>query len=364
MTGEEGRAVQGAKRKEPQLQDVETLTAGPREAETGAPGGSAVSGSGSAAADADPDEGGGDGEIPPADHETGTEKPVGREDGAAGQQDAKDGAAAEGAAGDGGAGAGQESPALEREERPDETERLALDAVEARLSQLAGAVERQSALLKSVGGAGKEEADRNELRELAEMVKAALSDLEEKISAAAVGVRRNVELLEGVRDALAGHGRDLRGIVEGGAQGTGVEELVEGVRSALEEQSRDLKAATENGAPEKGGGELLERLSAEVRAYTADTNMGRGFSRPLRWAALSALSVAAPALLLAGTFVGQQWQVLPLKDGTGGWRGHVWEHYGDEIVGCVKRAYGDGSSSECVVDVRPSVEQVRRAAGR
>ena len=135
------------------------------------------------------------------------------------------------------------------------------------------------------------------------------------------------------------------------------------VRDAVGEQGEALKGIAERS---QGTGDIMgafERVAEEVRAYTADRNLRNSLSSgPLRWAGVAALAVGAPALILAGAFVGQRWEVLPLEDATGGWRGHVWEYYGGEIVGCVQKAYRDGSSFECVVNVRDSVDRVRRAA--
>ena len=110
-------------------------------------------------------------------------------------------------------------------------------------------------------------------------------------------------------------------------------------------------------------GEAVGTFEAKLQAYIKDLNkekeLGGGV---VRWVLLSAVAVAAPALLLAGAFVGQRWEVLPVEDATGGWRDHVWERYGGDLVGCVRQGLRDQSSFECVVDVRGSVEKVRASA--
>ena len=44
---------------------------------------------------------------------------------------------------------------------------------------------------------------------------------------------------------------------------------------------------------------------------------------------------------------------LALEDRTGGWRDHVWDRYGRDIVDCVQVARGEGGEVVCTVKVRP-----------
>ena len=137
-----------------------------------------------------------------------------------------------------------------------------------------------------------------------------------------------------------------------------VEEKVDAASEAIEEGFGNVDALASVG---KG----MERLEAAMMAYSGDLNRRiKSVSGPQRWAAIAAVAVAAPACVVAGAFVEHEWRVLPIEDSTGGWRGHVWDNYGKDIVGCVQQAYRDRSSYSCVVDVRKSVEQVRGSAGR
>ncbi len=112
-------------------------------------------------------------------------------------------------------------------------------------------------------------------------------------------------------------------------------------------------------------GEGIEVLNDRLMAYSSDLNRRiKSVGGPHRWAVIVGLAVAAPVCVVAGAFVEQEWKVLPIEDSTGGWHDHVWANYGETIVGCVQKAYRDGSSYSCVVDVRKSVEQVRRASQR
>ena len=70
-----------------------------------------------------------------------------------------------------------------------------------------------------------------------------------------------------------------------------------------------------------------------------------------RWWAL-AIAAGFPAFLLLGLLVEQQFQVIPLHDLTGGWRGHVWEQYGQTIVDCAVEAMRTDAEIDCPLVVR------------
>ena len=165
------------------------------------------------------------------------------------------------------------------------------------------------------------------------------------------------------QDEVAEPDAALEGTVKAVLAAMGQE--VKGVRELVVAQGKYLKAIGESGEGEKGVREVVERVSDEVRAYMDDADRRSSLSSgALRWAGLAALAVAAPGLLLAGAFVGQRWEVLPVEDATGGWRDHVWERYGGDVVACVRQGFRDGSSFECVLDVRASVEEARARASR
>ena len=67
-----------------------------------------------------------------------------------------------------------------------------------------------------------------------------------------------------------------------------------------------------------------------------------------------ALAIAAgfPAALLLGVLVEQQFQVIPIHDPTGGWRGHVWDNYGRAVVDCVAEAMRTDAEVDCSLVVR------------
>ena len=70
-----------------------------------------------------------------------------------------------------------------------------------------------------------------------------------------------------------------------------------------------------------------------------------------RWAGL-AIAAGLPAALMLGVLVQLQFQVIPLHDPTGGWRGHVWENYGRRIVDCAVEAMATNAEVDCPLVVR------------
>lgn len=114
-----------------------------------------------------------------------------------------------------------------------------------------------------------------------------------------------------------------------------------------------LEARSDHGAREGRAAEAADRLGDEIRVHTADFHRWYDVERRLRrrWSWL-ALAVAVPAFLLLGVLVERQFEVIPLDDPTGGWRGHVWENYGRRIVDCATEAQRTGSEVECSFTVR------------
>ena len=102
---------------------------------------------------------------------------------------------------------------------------------------------------------------------------------------------------------------------------------------------------------------MLERLTGgseeRVRVQTGDFHrwVESDRFRRKRWTA-AAVAAAAPAALLLGILVEQQFQVIPLHDPSAGWSAHVWENYGRTIVNCAAEAMRTGSEVDCLLVVR------------
>ena len=174
---------------------------------------------------------------------------------------------------------------------------------------------------------------------------------------------------------------------EGGAAGRErqLEEILTIVRhihSAVEEGGKDGKMPSNAGLDElaatvealvQSGGEvrsLLQRLVGEDPDYQAAIEAAAGLAEGMKtqradlgrlvegergirrhWASL-AIAAGFPAFLLLGVLVEQQFQIVPLHDPTGGWRGHVWEEYGQRIVDCAVEAKGTSGGVKCSLVVR------------
>ncbi len=147
---------------------------------------------------------------------------------------------------------------------------------------------------------------------------------------------------------------------------TRVEDMVSGLVVAVDRQSEAFGSVKADVDVVSQVGKAISGVLEALRACQADLSRQRELDGGVRrWALLVAVVVGAPALVLAGAFAGQRWEVLPMQDGTGGWRDHVWESYGGDVIGCVRRGMRDQSSFECVLDVRASVEEVRaRGSGQ
>ena len=116
-------------------------------------------------------------------------------------------------------------------------------------------------------------------------------------------------------------------------------------RKLVEELAR--KDAEGGGTP--GADELAEGLRV-CRADFGRWVAGERRSRR-RWVAL-AIAAGFPAALLLGVLVEQQFQVIPVHDPTGGWRGHVWDYYGRAVVDCVVEAMRTDAEVDCPLVVR------------
>ena len=146
---------------------------------------------------------------------------------------------------------------------------------------------------------------------------------------ARAGVQRlnqNVEQLLVTMDGLAADGADSRSMLE---------RLTEGLLD-------NPKAANRAG-----------QIEDRIRVHTADFH--RWIERDRRWrrwVPVAAAGIAMPAAVMLGLLIEQHYQVIPLHDPTGGWRGHVWEQYGRRIVDCAVEARRTGAEVNCPLVVR------------
>ena len=144
---------------------------------------------------------------------------------------------------------------------------------------------------------------------------------------------------------------------------TGAEKKTASKLARLEKQGKTLAESAEAnaimlrqlverepgaGAGSEGTAEEATKLLGRIGTHAAD--FGRSVELEQRgrrrWWAL-ATAVGFPAFLLLGLLAEQQFQVIPLHDPTGGWRGHVWEQYGRIIVDCAVEAMRTDVEVDC-----------------
>ena len=86
--------------------------------------------------------------------------------------------------------------------------------------------------------------------------------------------------------------------------------------------------------------------------YTADLRCVASHERHRRWMwPALALAGAVPAFFLIGVLVEQQFAIIPLDDPTGGWRGYIWDNYGNQIADCARQATKTNGAVKCSFDV-------------
>ena len=112
---------------------------------------------------------------------------------------------------------------------------------------------------------------------------------------------------------------------------------------------REPGAGAECEAGAEGAAKLLARIGTHAVDFRRWVELERRGRR--RWWAL-AIAAGFPAFLLLGLLAEQQFQVIPLQDSTGGWRGHVWEQYGRTIVDCAVEAMRTDAEVNCPLVVR------------
>ena len=125
----------------------------------------------------------------------------------------------------------------------------------------------------------------------------------------------------------------------------------------IDKRTKETKSEFEQ-RPMGGGGsraivKAAKQLEKGIKVYAADLDRLAATERRgrRRWSAL-AIAAGFPAFLLLGVLAEQQFQVIPLHDPTGGWRGHVWEQYGRKIVDCATEAMTTDTEIDCPLVVR------------
>ena len=118
----------------------------------------------------------------------------------------------------------------------------------------------------------------------------------------------------------------------------------------VEEARRRERESPKDEPPRAGAAaEIARALSIQRADFGKWVEMQRRGKR--RWLGL-AIAAGFPAALVLGVLVQLQFEAIPSHDPTGGWRGHVWENYGQRIVDCAVDARSRDTEVDCPLVVR------------
>ena len=130
-------------------------------------------------------------------------------------------------------------------------------------------------------------------------------------------------------------------------------ETVDAVAADVAESRSHLERLTRSAPDDPEAANGAGGIEDRIRVHTADFHRWiEGDRRRRRWWPAVVAGVGVPVALLLGLLVEQQYQVIPLHDPTGGWRGHIWEQYGRRIVDCAVEARRTGAEVNCPLVVR------------
>ena len=143
---------------------------------------------------------------------------------------------------------------------------------------------------------------------------------------------------------------------DGGARLTaGTRKLLEITRklTAHADETRSLiTELSDAGARQQEAQEVADRLEEAIADYTADLRRAASHGRRRRWTWPGlGLAVAVPAFFLLGVLIEQKFTIIPLDDPTGGWRGYIWDNYGNQVADCARQATKTNGVVKCSFDV-------------
>ncbi len=139
-----------------------------------------------------------------------------------------------------------------------------------------------------------------------------------------------------------------------------IQETLQGLVEAVEATGRLMSFLGGRGKPTAEGDsaddpleKAAQRIEEQVRVYTADFHRWQEINRrvPARLRAAFA-AVSFVAVFSLGVLVEQRWQPIPVQDDTGGWKNHVWQHYGRQVADCYRGIGEKAADGSCVVIVR------------
>ena len=142
---------------------------------------------------------------------------------------------------------------------------------------------------------------------------------------------------------------------DGARLNAGTRKLLEITRklTAHADETRSLlDGLSAAGARQQEAQAVADRLEEAIVDYAADLRRAASHERRRRWTWPGlALAVAVPAFFLLGVLVEQQFAIIPLDDPTGGWRGYIWDNYGNQVADCARQATKTNRAVKCSFDV-------------
>ena len=128
-------------------------------------------------------------------------------------------------------------------------------------------------------------------------------------------------------------------------------EITRNLTAHADETRSLLKRLSAAGTRQQETQAVADRLEEAIVDYTADLRRAASHERRRwTWPGL-ALAVAVPAFFLLGVLVEQQFTIIPLDDPTGGWRGYIWDNYGNQVADCARQATQTNRVVKCSFDV-------------
>ena len=133
----------------------------------------------------------------------------------------------------------------------------------------------------------------------------------------------------------------------------GLVETVEATGRLVSFLGGKRKAAAKGDSADDPLEKVAQRIEEQVRVYTADFHRWQKVNRrvPARLRAVFA-GVSFVAVFSLGVLVEQRWQPIPVRDETGGWKTHVWQHYGRQVADCYRGIGEKAADGSCVIIVR------------
>ena len=114
----------------------------------------------------------------------------------------------------------------------------------------------------------------------------------------------------------------------------------------------DLQTAAAKAPEDNSAQDVAKQLADHVRIYTEDFHRWQTANRrPVRRLAIAGIALSAPAFLVLGILLQHQFEIHPLPDSSRGWKDHIWNNYGREIMECARTAKRNDRAEKCELSI-------------